>query len=98
MSIPSFRTRKEVDSLQVQARVVNTALNSLVIGIGITGTRKIFLNNSFCDPTLTRLDQVMTLTLTRLEKILDDSDSTLTRRAYDSDPTKMTQAHHCFLI
>jgi len=32
--------RKEVDSLQVQARAVNTALNRLVIGIGITGTRK----------------------------------------------------------
>jgi len=44
MSIPSYRTRKEVDSLQVQALAVNTALNSLVIGIGITGTRKIFLN------------------------------------------------------
>jgi len=36
--------RKEVDSLQVQARAVNTALNSLVIGIGITGTRENFLN------------------------------------------------------
>jgi len=34
--------RKEVDSLQVQVRAVNTALNSLVIGIGTTGTR----NNS----------------------------------------------------
>jgi len=31
------------------------------------------------DSTLTRLDQVMTLTLTRFEKILDDSDPTLTR-------------------
>jgi len=47
MSIPSYRTRKEVDSLQVQTRAVNTVLNSLVIGIGITDTRKIFLNNKF---------------------------------------------------
>jgi len=48
MSIPSYRTRKEVDSLQVQvqARAVNTALNSLVIGIGITGSRKTFLNSN----------------------------------------------------
>jgi len=33
--------RKEVDSLQVQARAVNTVLNSLVTGTGITGTAKI---------------------------------------------------------
>ena len=49
--------------------------------------------DSFCDSTLTRLNQVMTLT--RLKKFLDDSDSTLTRRACDSDSTKMTRAHHC---
>ena len=36
--------RKEVGSLQAQARAVNTALNSLVIGIGITGTRNKFFN------------------------------------------------------
>jgi len=41
--------------------------------------------DSFCDSTLTRIDQVMTLTLSRLEKILDDS--TLTRKAYYSDST-----------
>jgi len=44
MSIPSYRTRKEVDSLQMQASAVNTALNSLVIGIGITSTSNKFLN------------------------------------------------------
>jgi len=49
MSIPSYRTRKEVGNLQVQARAVNTALNSLVMGIGITGTRKIFLNTSIIE-------------------------------------------------
>jgi len=47
MSIPSYRTRKEVDSLQEQAHAVNTALNSLVIGIGITGTRNKLFNNKF---------------------------------------------------
>jgi len=47
MLIPSYRTRKKVDSLQVQARAVSTALDSLAKGIGITGTRKIFLNNKF---------------------------------------------------
>jgi len=46
MSIPSYRTRKEVDSLQAQAREVNTALNSLVIGVGISGTRNKFLDNN----------------------------------------------------
>ena len=46
--------------------------------------------DSSCDSTLTRLDQVMTLT--RLEKFLDDSDSTLTREACDSDSTLTREA------
>jgi len=52
--------------------------------------------DSFCDSTLTRLDQVMTLN--QLEKTLDDSHSTLTRRTCDSDSTKMTRAHHWLLL
>jgi len=49
--------------------------------------------DNFCHSTLTRLDQVMTLT--RFEKNSDDSESTLTRRACYSDSTKITRAHHC---
>ena len=42
--------------------------------------------DSYCDSTLTRLDQVMTLN--RLEKILDDSDSSGLWLWLDSDLTK----------
>jgi len=46
--------------------------------------------DSFCDSTLTRLDQVSDSTW----KILDDSDSKGLWLLIDSDSTKMTPAHH----
>jgi len=51
-----------------------------------------WLDNS-CDSTLTRSDQVTTLT--QLENFLDDSDSKGLWLWLDSDSTKMTRTHHC---
>jgi len=51
--------------------------------------------NSSCDSTLTRLDQVMTLTLNRHEENLDDSNSQSLWLWLDSESKKMTRTHHC---
>ena len=78
--------------VRVESHIHHNVFVRLDIDSSLQTNDSKWLDNS-CDSTLTRSDQVTTLT--QLENFLDDSDSKGLWLWLDSDSTKMTRTHHC---